>query len=61
MVYGAGTLVSRGKGRDFWNDFMTVKSCRWIQDRTGRRHRLQPTYTAWLTAWLYDSNGEASL
>jgi len=59
MVYGAGILVSRGKGRDFWNDFMTVNVVP-VGSKTGQvgGTGFSPTYTAWLTAWLYDSNGE---
>lgn len=59
MIYGAGTLVARGSGRTFWNDLMTVNVVP-VPSKTGQvgGTGFSPTYTAWLTAWLYDANGE---
>jgi hypothetical protein len=59
MIYGAGTLVARGAGRNFWNDAMTVNVVP-VPSKTGQvgGTGLSPTYTAWLTAWLFDANGE---
>lgn len=58
FTYGSGTLVARGMGRNYWNDLMTV-TVRPVPNKTGQVGGVgyPSTYTAWLTAWMYDLNG----
>lgn len=56
-VYGVGSLVARGIGRSFWNDFMAVNvvPTSTVNSAVGGTG-YGPNYTAWLSAWLIDLN-----
>lgn len=59
FAYGTGTLLSRGTGPNFWNDLMTVN----VVPVPARNAQVggsgfSPTYTTWITAWLYDQAGQ---
>lgn len=58
-TYGTGTLVARGRGRDFWNDFMTVNVVP-VPSKNAQVGGVgfAATYTAWFTAWMYDATGQ---
>lgn len=59
--YGTGQLLSRGTGRNFWNDpnGMTVNVVP-VPSRNSQvgGSGFSPTYTTWITAWLYDQAGQ---
>lgn len=57
--YGVGTLVARGMGRNFWNDFMTVNVVP-VPNNTSQLGGTgyATSYTTWLTAWLIDANSQ---
>lgn len=60
-TYPNQTLISRGVGRNNWNDLQAISV---VPTPSGAGHTgvagtgYSPTYNAWISAWLYDANGQ---
>jgi hypothetical protein len=55
----AGTLVALGEGRNLYNDYHPLATMP-VPDTTSQTPSLLPTnYNIWLSAWLYDQNGQS--
>jgi hypothetical protein len=58
-TYAASTLVAMGEGRSIYNDYQAVTVLS-VPDALGQTPSLLPSgYKAWLTAWVYDLNGQS--
>jgi len=60
-TYADQTLIARGVGRSCWNDLQTINvlSAPAGSGHTGVAGTGYPaTYSAWLSAWLYDANAQ---
>ena len=58
-TYAASTLVAEGAGRSLYDDYHAIAFGP-APDATGATPSLlAPTYRVWLTAWLYDLNGNS--
>jgi hypothetical protein len=61
-TYANQTLISRGVGRNSWNDLQTINV---LPTPSGPGHTgvagtgYSATYNAWISAWLYDANNQA--
>lgn len=60
VSYAAGTLVAKGVGRSFYDDYHAVMVTP-SPATTGQSYptALGPTYNVWLSAWLYDQNNSS--
>lgn len=55
-------LIARGLGRSCWNDLqaITVKPVPSVLGHTGQPNTgYSPTYNVWISAWVYDANGQS--
>lgn len=59
VSYASSTLVARGQGRSLYNDFaaVTVLPCPSTTGQTPTN--LGPNYQVFLSAWMYDLNGQS--
>lgn len=60
--YTGQTLIARGQGRNCWNDLqaITVLPVPSVLGHTGLANTgYSPTYNAWISAWVYDSNDQS--
>jgi hypothetical protein len=57
--YGTGTMVAKGSGRTGFSDFqaIAVHPSSTIPSAAGQGYATN--YTTWLTAWVYDANGQS--
>ena len=60
--YANQTLIARGVGRDCWNDLQAITTLPVpsVLGHTGLANTgYSPTYSAWVSAWVYDANGQS--